>query len=417
MTNRTHGPARPLLVRVVFALLLYLTIEGISLAGLAILRKARGIQYFPAATKLRPGARKALDKYLVAKQGTVATMDAELGWVRAPNPEINAAGMRDDREHRPEPDSGVLRISAFGDSFTYGSDVKLGENWAKVISSTDPSIEILNYGVGGYGLDQAYLRYLKVGAAHHPRVVFIGFMSENIARNVNVYRGFYSPAFADFFFTKPRFISRGPKLELIPNPLKTLADYRRLSTNESEVLPTVGKFDFHFIGQYGAGTFDFSPSVRLGKMIAGRIRKSRQIAIFKSDGTYNEESEAYALTLQLFDTFHAKVLADGALPVIIVFPDLGDQHDSRSGRPRRYAALLRYFESKGYRYVDALDALKPVEDRYSVADLSVKWGHYSQVGNSLVARHILQRLSDDSLNTTRGVDRALDRANDSSNRH
>ena len=109
--------------------------------------------------------------------------------------------------------------------------------------------------------------------------------------------------------------------------------------------------------------------------------------------------------MKLFDAFHAKVLADGALPVIIVFPDLGDQDRSRAGTPRRYAALLDYFQSKGYRYIDVLNALKPVEDRYSVADLSVKWGHYSKVGNDLVARYILQRMIEDSIDTPRGVDR------------
>ncbi len=409
MTSQTpRGPGRPLLIRGIFILLLYLTLEGISLAGLAVLRRRRHIEYFPAATQLRPGARKALDKYLVSGQGTLARHEPDLGWVRS-NSEINAAGMRDDREHGPEPDSGVLRISAFGDSFTYGSDVKLGENWSKVTSSLNPSIEILNYGVGGYGLDQAYLRYLKVGAAHHPRVVFIGFMSENVARNVNVYRGFYSPAFADFFFTKPRFLSRDATLELIPNPLKTLDDYRRLSANEREMLPTFGEHDYHFVGQYGASALDLSPGVRLGKILAARIRKSRQIPIFKPDGSYNETSEAYELTLRLFDSFYARVIEDGALPVIVVFPDLGDQNRSRTGKERRYASLLRYFESNGYRYIDALDALKPVEDRYSVGDLSVKWGHYSKTGNDLVARHILQRLTADSLATTHGVARALER--------
>ncbi len=61
----TRWGGRPLLVRVIFVLLLYLTLEGISLAGLVVLRRVRGIEFFPAATT-RPGARKALDEYLVA---------------------------------------------------------------------------------------------------------------------------------------------------------------------------------------------------------------------------------------------------------------------------------------------------------------------------------------------------------------
>ena len=45
-------------------------------------------------------------------------------------------------------------------------------------------IEALNFGVGGFGLDQAYLRYLEDGIQYNSHIVLIGFMSENIYRNV-----------------------------------------------------------------------------------------------------------------------------------------------------------------------------------------------------------------------------------------
>jgi len=383
---------RKLTVRVAFVLVVYILVEGVAFAGLLLLRKARGLTYFPAASKLYPVTEKTFDYFLAPGAKPAVIIDPDLGWVRPPGPENNAAGMRDDRDYDLQPAPGILRVAAFGDSFTYGSDVELGENWTKRISALDPKIEILNYGIGAYGLDQAYLRYLKLGTAYHPRVVLIGYMTENLARDVNVYRGFYSRAYADWPFTKPRFRIENGKLVLIPNPLRSIADYRRLRNDEEEMLTEIGRNDYHYVGTYKAGPLDFSPTVKLVKMVASRIRKKRQNPIFTSDGRYNEQSEAYELTLRIFDAFYRKVIDDGALPIIVVLPDLNDLHRSKDGESRRYAALLTYFKSKGYRYIDVMDALEPSLQRYTINDLTVQWGHYSKLGNEIVARHILQTL-------------------------
>jgi hypothetical protein len=382
-----------LLVRFAFALALYLVVEGLTLAGLQVLRKVRGLTYFPTGSTLAPEARTNLDAFLARGKGAQVRMDAVLGWVPQPGSEINAAGMRDDRDYDPQPAPGILRISAFGDSFTYGADVKLGENWAKRISAMKPPIEVLNYGVGAYGLDQAYLRYLQVGADYHPQVVFIGYMTENLARDVNVFRGFYTSFYRNAIFSKPRFRVENGALVLVPNPLATLDDYRRLRDNEEEVLSQLGRNDYHYVGQYRAGPLDFSPSVRFGKMVAARIRTARQIPIFTADGRYEQRSEAYEVTVRIFDAFYRTVLDDGALPIIVVLPDLNDQQRSREGEPRRYAPLLEYFRSRGYRYIDALGALEPVQQRYTMSEISaVKWGHFSKLGNDIVAQYILESL-------------------------
>lgn len=338
---------RRLFVRLAFALVVYLLLEGVAFAGLQVLRKARGLSYFPDASTLAPRARANLDRFLAPGAKPSMIMDADLGWLRRPGPQNNAAGTRDDREYDPQPGAGILRIAAFGDSFTYGADVKLGENWAKRISALNPAMEVLNYGIGAYGFDQAYLRYLKVGQDYHPHVVFIGFMTENIARDVNVYRGFYSRDYSDWFFTKPRFRIEKGELALIPNPLRSVEDYRRLRDAEQEVLSELGRNDYHYAGHYAAGPFDFSPTVRLVKMVAARIQKSRQRPIFTNDGRYDQQSEAYEITVKIFDAFYRKVLEAGALPIIVVLPDVNDQHRSREGKPRRYAVLLDYFNAKG----------------------------------------------------------------------
>jgi len=166
-------------IPVVFAVATYLVVEGASLSGLFLLRRFADIEYAPTATALSPEARKNLDAFLARGEGASMAMDPELGWapIRGAG-EINSAGMRADREYAAKAPPGVLRIAAFGDSFTYGSDVALGADWATQITTLAPAIEVLNYGVPAYGLDQAYLRYRAVGSDYRPDIVLIGYMSE-----------------------------------------------------------------------------------------------------------------------------------------------------------------------------------------------------------------------------------------------
>lgn len=393
---------RKLLVRVIFVLLLYAAVEAVSRVGLTVLYRTRGIAFFPAATDLDPSARGGLDSLLRPGSWESGTFDAELGW--RSRRDLTSQNLRDDRLYAPEPPPGILRIATFGDSFTYGSDVKLGENWSKRISAMDSTIEILNHATGAYGLDQAYLRYLREGTLLNPHIVVIGYMSENLARDVNVFRSFYGNGYRSFFFSKPRFKLNADTLVLLPNPLNKMADYIRLRDSTKKVLRELGRNDYYYAQQYGSGPFDFSPTVRLMKMAAAQVRKELQTPVFASDGMYDPESEAFELTLRIFDSFYRRVLEDGALPVIFVFPDVNDQERSREGKPRRYAPLLSYLDSKGYRYIDALGAFEPVKEKYTIAELTQQWGHYTVLGNEIVARYILGQMVERNLRDVAVVD-------------
>jgi hypothetical protein len=379
-------------------IIIYLLVEGLSFLCLLLLAKVRHLHYDPNPSSLSHIQKTALSNFLKRGKGENIGMDPTLGWVTAP-PAANLAGMRDDREYPIAPPAGIIRISAFGDSFTYGQDVSLADSWEKQMTAASPSLQVLNYGVPAYGLDQAYLRYLQVGADYHPNIVLIGFMSENIARDVNVFRGFYTNMYRDTIFTKPRFQVQDGQLVLLRNPLSTMEDYKNFLDNDHTVLAELGTRDYHYQVNYNPGRCDFSPSVRLVKMFWAELKQHTLVhPIFKPDGEYDEASEAYLVTVKIFDAFHQKVLDNGAVPVILVFPDLNDQFRSRQGKVRRYTPLLNYFRSKRYQFIDAMDALKPYESSYSVGDLSsLKWGHYTPLGNRIMAEYLLTDLRERGL--------------------
>jgi hypothetical protein len=392
----------------VFIFLIYLIIEGLCYLSLLLLATKFNTPFDPNPSVLSEQQKTSLKNFLARKQGEQVTHNSALGWVFAR--EANSAGIRDNREYDRLPPPGIVRISAFGDSFTYGSDVALEDTWAKQLAMIDPAIEVLNYGVGAYGLDQAYLRYLQIGTEYNPHIVFIGYMSENIARNVNIFRPFYGRLYRDVIFTKPRFKVTDGELVLVSNPLSTFEDYEHFLLNDREVLAKLGENDYHYQVNYSSGPFDFLPTVRFVKVFWGAFNSRIWNPIFKLDGMYNVESEAYAVTLKIFDSFHRKVLENGALPIILIFPDLSDQWRSRQKEKRRYAPLLDYFRTKRYQFIDLLGALEPYESDYTVDALTERWGHYSPLGNKIIAGYISTHLKDWDITDPSKLKEAIQRA-------
>ena len=375
----------------VSVLIVYLVIEGTCYLSLLLLQKHFRLSYSPNLLELSENQKRSLKEFLNTKKGERTRHDSLLGWVSFS--EANSAGMRDDREYEKLPPPSIIRASAFGDSFTYGSDVALGDTWEKQLTGLEPLIEVLNYGVGAYGLDQAYLRYIQVGTEYSPHIVFIGYMSENIARNVNVFRPFYSTSYGNEIFTKPRFKMREGKLILLKNPIATLEDHEDFLLHDRAVLAKIGENDYHYQTRYKQGAVDFLPTVRLTKMFWSAIKQNVfNPPIFNRRGMYNVESEAYEVTLKIFDAFYSKVLENGALPIIVIFPDRNDQELSRQKQTRRYTPLLNYFRTQKYLFIDTLDALEPYESQHTIKELTRAWGHYSPLGNKIIAEYILGRL-------------------------
>lgn len=381
---------RKKLIPIIFIVLVYLSVEAISYLSLWYAEERLGVSYQPVLETLSDKQKASLRRFLAPGVGEIIDQDPVLGW--EPSRLANSAGMRDDREYETVPSPETIRISAFGDSFTFASDVELEESWGKQLSALEPSIEVLNYGAGAYGLDQAYLRYLKRGSEYNPDIVFIGYMSENIARTVNVFRPFYSRFYGNVIFTKPRFKVENGELILLENPISTTEDHENFLNNDSETLRTIGKNDYYYQMGYRKWVLDFLPSVRVFKVFISKIKKVALYPIFNYWEMYDEDSEAYEITLKIFDAFYHKVLAGGALPVIVVFPDSGDQRRSRAKITRRYVPLLDEFRARGYRFIDLMDALEPIESRHTIEELTVAWGHFSPLGNRILAEYMLDRL-------------------------
>ena len=140
-----------------------------------------------------------------------------LGWPSAvPNPKQ----LRDDCGARTSPlfpDRGKTppALSVYGDSFSWSSGVQEAAAWTEVLSGLIGD-RVDNFGVGGYGSDQALLRYQE-HCRHGIETTLLMHLTENILRNVNQYRDLLYRGKACGF--KPRFIVRADgRLQLVPLP-------------------------------------------------------------------------------------------------------------------------------------------------------------------------------------------------------
>jgi hypothetical protein len=129
----------------------------------------------------------------------------------------NSRGIRGDTEYPYERSEGKLRILVLGDSFTFGEEVGDREAYPACLARLLPGSEVLNLGVHGYGHDQMLLYLKSEGVKYKPDVVLLGFLYDDMERNLLGFRD----------YAKPRFELRGGALLLkntpVPTPEETLA--------------------------------------------------------------------------------------------------------------------------------------------------------------------------------------------------
>ena len=102
-------------------------------------------------------------------------------WVK-----INADGFRDRHHERVKPSS-TFRVAVVGDSFTEGSNVAFEDTFPTVVERELAScsmfkkqrVEVLNFGVSGYGTAQSYLLLRQHVLLYEPDLVVLAFYNGN----------------------------------------------------------------------------------------------------------------------------------------------------------------------------------------------------------------------------------------------
>ncbi len=317
--------------------------------------------------------------------------DPQLGWDVGKGSKNNVGSARRG-DYAP---SEQYKLKAFGDSFTFGSDVDDSQTWEAVIER-ETGWACLNYGVPGYGPDQALLKYQRTGI--RTQFTILGVQEENIARVVNIYRAFYME---DWGPPKPRFFLEGGGLRLEPNPIARPEDAWRLL--DPAFVDSLRRLDYWpRYNEQALGVprrlrwpaawtiLSHAPFFARRAVLEIRLRWSPnyedEARRFKPYHLYTESSEAFQILVRLMDRFAEMCAARGERPLVLVFPMEHTVDLMKTYGKCIYEPFARRLAASGIAHIDfgpvfAGEDYRPYYVRYN--------GHFSAAGNERVAREII----------------------------
>ncbi len=259
---------------------------------------------------------------------------------------------------------GKTTIALVGDSYTFGEEVRYEESWGYHLGQMlGDGVQILNFGVPGYGVDQAYLRYEKDAKRSKPKVVIFGLFSYDLRRTMTVYPFLAHPHW-DMPFSKPRFVLADGTLEQLNSPpLRPEAIFSHPSIDELPFL----EHDYGY--QESTWQHSFYHASYLFRLFVSLFRHELDVTPDFSD------EALVSINALILKSFVQTAAQEGTMPVAVYFPGREEL-----GRTNSYAD--RVLRAAGIESVDPTPCLLEVK----TADRFMQGGHYAPAGNAAVAK-------------------------------
>lgn len=312
--------------------------------------------------------------------------DSALGWTGKPgvtlrdfygpglSVQTNAQGFRDTVDFTRAAPPGRSRVICSGDSFTFGYGVGNDQSWCALLPVLDSRLPALNLGLVGYGVDQSYLLYRRVGNVYGHRVVCFAFITDDFLRMQRT--SFLGNG-------KPRLVLHGGTLtiENVPVPRPRPAP------------------------RWIARTGEAVAELRTAQLLAAiRHQLSR-----RSPATSSEmDPAAWSVAEHVFGDLQALTAANGATLLLIYLPTIEDYagHGADWWRGHVREAARQH----GWSYLDLVDAMRSLPaDSVGALFLppgqhplrSPRLGHLSAAGHRWFARRVSARLAASPSNVAR----------------
>lgn len=356
-------------------------------------------------------SRADVDRFLDPDEPKWARYDSELGYVPHSSEVPDAAnGATSTYRYGAYGERLVVnyadrkpRLNSYGDSFTQCHQVSDGETWQEYLAAHlgEP---IRNFGVGGYGVYQAYLRLCRVEAteAATDHVLFNIFLDDHY-RNLDAYRllrcgqeWWDRSLKAGMMHANPwrhvRFDSSGNLVEL-PNLCPTEESLYRLCDKDF-LLETFG--DDLVVGLLVAQQLDRYD------VLAEYADTARALGVpFDTTGEAAQsfyDRCAFRSSILLLDRLRTELSEQGKkLLVLLSYPG-GTVADACRGHSRPDSYFVGQLDELGITYVDSLAAHLADYSAFSIGpDEYVDryyYGHYTPAGNHFFGYAIREPLLD-----------------------
>lgn len=281
-------------------------------------------------------------------------------------------------------------VSLYGDSYTFSNRTTPEDSWANQLSIL-LGCRVSNFGVSGYGSDQALLRY-QLNKKDSASVVFLNHFVDDIPRNVSQYWGIRFSSKTQEYMFKPRFIVKNDTLKQIPLPNLTYEEFEDLKSNPKKYLT----YDW-FVpnSDYGSSFLQFPYSYTLIKTLfvhskfKSLIRKEPVHAPFYQK---NHPSKSLVLTQTIFKTFHQIGKNRNQRPIITIIPFSSDFDYFRANGKWCYEELTKFMDTNGIEYLNLGEKIEAVLQGKDQSYLYAGEGHFNANGDKLISQIIDQYL-------------------------
>lgn len=268
-------------------------------------------------------------------------------------------------------------IALAGDSFTFGVGVAFQESWGYLLGvQMGPDFNVLNYGVAAYSVNQSRLRYQQDVRQIHPHIVILSVISHDFLRDTFVYNFLAFPDTVTYPYARPRPILRNGELGVLNIPLITPKII--FATSEVQQLPHLTHDP-----NWNWMEWERSPWQLLQRSFLFRHLTSSLsgLSISQQQAFHQEAQE---LGVAVLKSFVAGVRADGAIPVLVYFPDMWEMDATLRPPPTNHVGLApKILQAAGLRYIDTTPCINPVppSSRY----LPHNSGHFTVESNAAIA--------------------------------
>jgi len=285
-------------------------------------------------------------------------------------------------------------ILAFGDSYTFCRQVENSKTWEELISKKK-RIFVSNFGVGNYGLDQAYLKFKTINKKRENKIVIFGFVPETICRIQSSWKNYTE--FGNIHGFKPSVELKNGNINFRKNFLKKKHNFSNLKT----VIKNINKYDRFYKEKFLKYNFSFPYVLSFAKNFIFNFQIFKKVLVSKKNQVLLEEEifpiimkNNIKLSHSLYNENYSKKLMQTLISHIsndlkkqklicyfVVFPQLFDlKLDTRNN----YQNFFRNIKNKNI--IDLTTLFLKSKNFKNLYTNDKYGGHLSNKGNDLVAK-------------------------------
>lgn len=269
----------------------------------------------------------------------------------------------------------AVRIALIGDSMTYGNEVRCEDSWGHALEAhLGPDIQVLNFGVAGYGLNQVLLRHERDVRPWKPQIVIIGITSLEIKRLVWIYK-FLNPYWGGDPFVYPRLVLKNGAPSHINQPPPTPTEVIAHTTIRE--LPNLDQdANFRRLEWERDGLWHLVQKSYFFRLLISLRPPSEPIREGLSD------KDMMALGQHVLTALVRDVREQGAIPMVVHFPYQIELRKAAEYGDKYIPLSVQMLRDTGIDHFDATACLLEAK----AVDEYMPLGHYSPTANAVIAK-------------------------------